>query len=414
MASSTRIGERDGDICVGLMSGTSADAIDAAVVRITGAGASARLELLGFSAIPLPREIRQELFLLFEQAERAVERLCSLNVVLGELFAEAAVLACQQAGVPLDQIFVIGSHGQTVWHQPERDPSLPISTPSTLQIGEPAVIAERTSARVMANFRAADIAAGGQGAPLVPYFDWVTLRHPERSRAIQNIGGIANVTYLPAGGDIEGVRAFDTGPGNALIDGMVTLLTGGTATFDQDGRLAIQGRVDEELLARLMADPYLDRPPPKTTGRERYGLPPCRQLLEETGLPEGVLVDPETPAPLRQRALDLVTTVTAFTARSIAEACRRWLPPVDEVIVSGGGSRNPVLMSMLRAALDPVPVVTLETYGIDSKAKEAMAFALLAHDGLLGLPTNIPGATGARRWVALGTLTSPIGIAVQA
>ena len=168
---------------------------------------------------------------------------------------------------------------------------------------------------------------------------------------------------------------------------------------------------DEELLARLLADPYLDRPPPKTTGRERYGLPLCRRLSEESGLPEGALADPAAPFSLRQRALDLVATVTAFTARSIAEAYRRWLPPIDEVIVSGGGSRNPALLSMLRAALDPVPVVTLETYGIDSKAKEAMAFALLAHDGLLGLPTNVPGATGARRRVILGTLTPPIGIA---
>ncbi|MCM8749991.1 anhydro-N-acetylmuramic acid kinase [Thermomicrobiaceae bacterium CFH 74404] len=410
MASPAGTTARHGDICVGLMSGTSADAIDAAVVGITGAGATARLELLGFGTMPLPPEVRRELFLVFDQAERAVERLCSLNVVLGELFADAARTACRQAGVPLAQVFVIGSHGQTVWHQPERDSTVPISTPSTLQIGEPAVIAERTGVPVMANFRAADIAAGGQGAPLVPYFDWVTLRHPERSRAVQNIGGIANVTYLPAGGDIEDVRAFDTGPGNALIDGVVTLLTGGTATFDADGRLAAQGSIDEGLLARLLADPYLNRPPPKTTGRERYGLPLCRRLLEETGLPEGALADPAAPFSLRQRALDLVATVTAFTARSIAEVYRRWLPPIDEVIVSGGGSRNPALLSMLRAALDPVPVVTLEAYGIDSKAKEAMAFALPAHDGLLGLPTNVPGTTGARRQVILGTLTPPTGI----
>lgn len=410
MASPAGTTAREGDICVGLMSGTSADAIDAAVVRIAGAGATAHLELLGFSTVPLPPEVRRELFLVFDQAERAVERLCSLNVVLGELFASAALVACRQTGVPLDQVFVIGSHGQTVWHQPERDPTLPLSAPSTLQIGEPAVIAERTGARVMANFRAADIAAGGQGAPLVPYFDWVTLRHPGRSRAVQNIGGIANVTYLPAGGDIEDVRAFDTGPGNALIDGVVTLLTGSAATFDADGRLAAQGSIDEGLLARLLADPYLDRPPPKTTGRERYGLSLCRRLLEETGLPEGVLAGPAAPAPLRQRAFNLVATVTAFTARSIAEAYRRWLPPIDEVIVSGGGSRNPVLLSMLRTALEPIPVVTLEAYGLDSRAKEAMAFALLAHDGLLGLPTNVPGATGARRRVILGTLTPPIGI----
>ncbi len=394
--------------CIGLMSGTSADAVDAALVRISGAGETARVELVAFVSRPLPAAVRRALFLLFEQAERSVERLCSLNVVLGEQFAEAALLVCRQAGVPLDRVLVIGSHGQTVWHQPEADPSLPLSVPSTLQIGEPAVIAERTGVPVMANFRAADIAVGGQGAPLVPYFDWVMLRHPARSRAVQNIGGIANVTYLPAGGTVEEVRAFDTGPGNALIDGLVTLLTDAGQTFDRDGQLAARGRVDEQLLGRLLADPYLHRPPPKTTGRERYGLLFCRRLLEEAGLAPGVLADPAASPAQRQRALDLVATVTAFTAASIAESYRRWLPPVDDVIVSGGGSRNPVLLATLRRMLAPLPVATSEEYGIPSQAKEAMAFALLAHDGLLGLPTNVPGATGARRRVVLGSLTPPV------
>lgn len=394
-------------LCIGLLSGTSADAIDAALVRITGAGPTARLELLAYEARPFPVPVRQELLLLFEQAPPAIARLATLHVVMGELFAEAAIALCQRVACPLSAVFVIGSHGQTVWHQPEPDPALPVAARTTLQIGDPAVIALRTGVPVVADFRAADVAAGGQGAPLTPYFDWVVLRHPERNRAVQNIGGIANVTYLPAGGGLDDLLAFDTGPGNLVIDGLVQLLTGGTRAYDRDGALAARGRVDRQLLDRLLADPYLAAPPPKTTGRERYGLPFARRLLAETGVPERALSDAATPPASRQRALDLIATATAFTAHTIALSYQRWLPPVDEVIVSGGGARNPLLLATLRRLLAPAPVVPLETLGLDSKAKEAMLFALLAHDACFGLPTNVPRATGAHRAVTLGSLTPP-------
>jgi anhydro-N-acetylmuramic acid kinase len=395
-----------GRLCVGLISGTSADGIDAALVRIGEAGAAARVELVRFVSVPYPTEVRDELLALYaDDAPRAVARLCSLNAVLGELFAAAALEVCRQAGVPADALHVVGSHGQTVWHQPLADPAVPLSVPSTLQIGEPAVIAERTGATVVADFRTADMAAGGQGAPLVPYFDWVVLRHPARSRAVQNLGGIGNVTHLPAGGGLDAVRAFDTGPGNMVLDGLVTQLTDGAAAFDRDGELAAAGQVDDRLLATLLADPYLDQPPPKTTGRERYGLPFCRDLLRTAGVAEGTLVPGADTSPeVRRRAHDLLATATALTARSIADAYRRWLPGVDEAIVGGGGSRNPTLLRMLREALAPVPVLPAEDVGIDGRAKEAMAFALLAHDGLAGLPTNVPAATGARRAVSLGKL----------
>jgi len=396
-------------LCIGLLSGTSADAIDAALVRIRGAGPEAQLHLLAYRARPFPPLVRRELFQLFEQAPPALERLCTLHVILGELFAEAAMTLCRAAGCSLDEVFVIGSHGQTVWHQPAPSSLLPLAARGTLQIGDPAVIAQRTGVPVVADFRAADMAAGGQGAPLTPYLDWVVLRHPTRHRAIQNIGGIGNVTYLPASAPREDVFAFDTGPGNMVIDGVVQLLTTGELDCDRNGALAAQGRVDRVLLERLLADPFLDQPPPKTTGRERYGLPFARQLLNEFDLPAGILHDPHVPATLRQRACDLVATVTAFTAHAIAESYRRWLPPIDEVVVSGGGARNPSLMRVLRDLLAPVPVVPAEALGLDSAAKEAMLFALLAHEACFGLPTNVPSATGARHAVTLGSLTPPNG-----
>ncbi|MEA2516064.1 MAG: anhydro-N-acetylmuramic acid kinase [Thermomicrobiales bacterium] len=403
------VGTGDGRLCVGLISGTSADGIDAALVRIAGAGDGAHLQLVAFVSTPYPTEVRDELLALYaEDAPHAVARLCSLNALLGELFAEAALDVCRRAGVPPTDLHVIGSHGQTVWHEPGPDPAWPLSRTSTLQIGEPSVIAERTGAPVVADFRVADVAAGGQAAPLVPYFDWVVLRHPTRNRAVQNIGGIGNVTSLPAGCDLDAVRAFDTGPGNMVLDGLVTLLTGGTATFDRDGALAAAGTADPTLLDTLLRDPYLDAPPPKTTGRERYGLAFARRLLHDAGLREDLLApDSEATPEERQRARDLLATATAFTARSIADAYRRWLPQPDDVLVGGGGSRNPTLMRLLRDELAPVPVAPIDTLGVDGRAKEAMAFALIAHDALAGLPTNVPGATGARRAVTLGKLVPP-------
>jgi anhydro-N-acetylmuramic acid kinase len=399
----------EGKLCIGLISGTSADGVDGVLVRIAGAGSNVKMDLLGHAFVAYPAEIRRELFLVFEQAKGAVARLCSLNFVIGDILAETALEACRKTGVLTDAIYVIGSHGQTVWHEPPSGDLSPPTVPSTLQIGEPAVIAERTRCKVVADFHPADISAGGQGAPLVSYFDWAVLRHSENHRAIQNIGGIANVTYLPPDAGLEDVRAFDTGPGNMLIDGVVSLLTEGAADCDWDGEIAARGTVDQTLLARLMQDPFIQKPPPKTTGRERYGLSFSSSLIRETGLREGVLgTSGSASSEEKQQAMDLLATVTALTAQSVADAYRRWLPSVDEVIVSGGGAKNPTLMRNLREALAPSLVTSLDEHGIDSKAKEAMAMALLAHDALQGLATNVPGATGARRRVTLGKAV-PVG-----
>jgi anhydro-N-acetylmuramic acid kinase len=393
-------------ICIGLISGTSVDGIDVAVVRIAGNGQGTAPDLLAFETVPYPDEVRAELLGLYDDQSNAVQRLCSLNVVVGECFAEATLAVCARAGIDLADVEIIGSHGQTVWHQPEPDPSVPLSTPSTLQIGEAAVIAARTGAPVMADFRVADMAVGGQGAPLASYFDWAVLGDRNKSRCVQNIGGIGNLTWLLAGGGVDDVIAFDTGPGNILIDGLVTLLSGGHETFDRDGWLGAAGTVDDARLASLMRDSYLDEAPPKTTGREYYGMAQCREMLVDAGLPEGALDGSNPDEAVRQRALDLIATATAYTARSIADSYRRWLPRLpDEVLVNGGGSRNPTLMQMLGDALAPIPVMATDAVGYDGDAKEAIAFALMAHDSLAGLPTNVPGATGASRAVPLGKLT---------
>ena len=371
------IARKDPRLVVGLISGTSADGVDAALVEITGTGLGARFKLIAGLTRPLEAADRDELFRLFDPSTGTVDRLCRFNFRLGELFADAALAVIAAAHLEPKRVDLIGSAGQTVWH-------IPAPHGATLQIGEPAVIAERTGVPVVADFRVADMAAGGHGAPLVPYFDLVAYRHPAKSRAVQNIGGIGNVTHLPAGGGPEAVLAFDTGPGNMIIDGLVTALTGGRETFDRDGAMASRGRVDEAWLAELLNDPYFKQPPPKTTGREVYGRPFAERLLAEA----------------RRRRLaadDAVATVSALTAESIVRAYRDFLMSrggLDEVILGGGGAYNLFLRRRIAEGLRR-PVYVSEDFGVNGKLKEAMAFALLASDAVAGLATNVPGATGA-------------------
>jgi anhydro-N-acetylmuramic acid kinase len=376
-------------ICVGLISGTSLDGIDVAICRIDGHAQEADVELLLFDTVAYPDAVRAELLKLYEDQENAVARLCALNVVVGQCFADACADVMSRAGIEGSHIEVIGSHGQTVWHQPVSDPENPLIVPSTLQIGEASVIAAKTGAPVMADFRVADMAVGGQGAPLAPYLDWAIFSDPALSRCVQNIGGIGNVTWIPGGGAVDDVIAFDTGPGNMLMDALVTRLTDGRQTFDANGAIGMQGTVDGDLLAQLLTDPYLDEAPPKTTGREYYGSAMVDEILSK-----------------REISPDVIATATAFTAHSIADAYRRWLPELpDEVYINGGGARNPLLMRMIGDALDGIPVRATDDLGVDADGKEAVAFALMAHDALAGYPTNIPGATGATRAVPLGKLT---------
>ena len=369
---------------VGLMSGTSADGIDAALVEVEGAGPGTRVNLLAFQTLPMHNTLRQGVFSLFGP-EATLDELCQLNVALGEAFAQAALEVIRTAGLAPRAVDLIGSHGQTVRHLPKGSPA------STLQIGEPAVIAQHTGIPTIADFRPADMALGGQGAPLVPLVDFLLFGHGLRGRALLNIGGIANATILPAGGEAAQAWAFDLGPGNALIDGAAVRFSGGREPCDRDGRGAAAGQVDEALLTELLAHEFLYLPPPKSTGREQFGAAFLEELFSRHRL---------EPA-------DWLATLTAFTARSIAEGLARFAlgrTAVDEVWVSGGGAHNPVLMARLRADLPGMKVGSLDELGIPVDAKEAVAFAVLANETLMERPGNLPAATGARGPAVLGKI----------
>jgi anhydro-N-acetylmuramic acid kinase len=390
----TLIRRKDRRRVVGLMSGTSADGVTAVVTEIMGSGVDTGIEISGFRTYPYPPDLREAVFDLFGPESSTVDRICEMNFVLGEFFAECAVKAVEACGLALDEVDLIGSHGQTIHHLPRSREAFGYGSRSTLQIGEAAVIAGRTGVPTVADFRKADIAAGGEGAPLTPYLDFVLHRHPSRSRVLQNIGGIANLTYLPAGAGAEDVIAFDTGPGNMVIDAVVRRYTGGSLTFDEDGRIASRGSVDERLLDQLLAHPYFEREPPKTTGREEFGEAFTMRAVREA---EDAGLEPD----------DVVATVTALTVESISEAYRGLLyngSDIDEVYVSGGGAKNNFLMESLSSRLDPIPVLEYDSLGIPGEAKEALLMAMLANEHVSGNPANLPRATGARRAVVLGSL----------
>jgi anhydro-N-acetylmuramic acid kinase len=311
-----------------------------------------------------------------------IDEVCEVNVLLGEAFADAAGLAIRQTGVKAD---LIASHGQTVWHQ-----VAPGHTRSTLQLAEPSVIAERLGVTTVADFRPRDVAAGGQGAPLASWGDALLFGDGQLSRAVQNIGGIGNVTWVPPGGQWEAMLAFDTGPGNALIDHAVWRLSSGMQRYDMDGSMAAAGRVDDEQLAELLDHPYFPAQPPKSTGRELFGAQ---------------LVDPFIDRCLARgmKPADIVATLTAFTAHSIADQYRRFLPGrPDEVVIGGGGSRNPVLMQLLSELLDPAQIRLHEEFGLPSLGREAVYFALMGHEALHGRPNTVPSCTGATHSVVMG------------
>jgi anhydro-N-acetylmuramic acid kinase len=317
---------------------------------------------------------------------------CRLDALLGELFARAATHVATQAGISLAAVDLIGSHGHTVQHLPEPLTMTGIPVRATLQLGEPGVIAERTGVTTVAHFRARDVAAGGRGSPLVSYVDYLLFRNRSRGRLVINIGGVASLTAIPAGAGPERVIGFDTGPGNMVIDGLVAHLTGGREAFDHGGRYARRGTVSEPLLRRLLEHPYFRKPPPKSCGREEFGRPLLERIIGENRT---------------VGANDLIATATRLTAESIADACRRFVMPqnvYEEAIVSGGGARNEALLEWIRRAIPELTIKLSDEYGLPSAAKEAIAVALLASETLLGVPNNLPAATGASRAVVLGSI----------
>lgn len=384
-------------LVIGLSSGTSVDGIDAALTDIRGGGSRVHIQLIAYRTVAYPRGVRERVLALQSPSGRPIEEICRLNAYLGELFADAARRIAAAARVPLRRVALIGSHGQTVAHQPVPVREGRFRVASTLQIGEPAVIAERTGVTTIGDFRPRDIAAGGQGAPVTPLIHHVCFAHARRNRLVVNLGGITNVTWLPAGARTDGVSriaAFDTGPGNMLIDGLMERFTRGREVMDRSGRAAGGGTVADDLLRTLLRHPFLRRRPPKTTGRETFGAELIERIVRDA-------------ARARIKSRDVLATVTAFTARSIAQAYERFLRPsgrVHDVIVGGGGVYNATLLAELRRAFHPASVGTMAAHGVAPKAIEAMAFALLAYLAARGEPNNVPSATGAKRAVVMGKL----------
>ena len=403
-------------LVLGLMSGTSADAIDVVLARISNAPPHLNAKLLNHTSINFPPQLRKGILRVAEQQPISAGELSQLNFRLGETLAEAALTACRRFRSVPKKIALIGSHGQTIFHQGQPVPYLGRRT-SSLQIGEAAIIAARTGITTVADFRPADIAEGGQGAPLVPYADYLLYRHAKLGRVFLNLGGIANITVIPANAKPSQVFAFDTGPANMLIDALVAHFTHNRQRYDQDARLAQQGRAIPALLDELMRDPYLKLAPPKSTGREYYGRTYLEKLLR-------------LGQRYKAKSNDLIRAATIFTALSIVDALNRFVLPktkIHQLIVSGGGTQNPLIVTQLQAALgsavvgardtrarlrttrhSPSPrieVVPSSQLGVPEDAKEALAFALMAYETFHQRPSNIPSATGARGPAILGKIS---------
>ncbi|MDT8447943.1 MAG: anhydro-N-acetylmuramic acid kinase [bacterium] len=361
---------------LGLMSGTSLDGLDMGLFEISGSGAQVQMKQLAFETADYPADLRRAIMDAF-RGDTA--QLCRINVELGRFYASRCLDFCARVGQP----DVIGMHGQTLWH---------IHGHSSLQSGESAVLAQAMGKVVIHDFRLADIAAGGAGAPLAPYLDRVFFQSPTEARAVQNLGGIGNVTFLPKDPSAP-LIAFDTGPANGILNEAVYLLTHGRESFDRDGALAAQGQVDEALLDSLSAEPYFAMRPPKSTGREDFGRDYVQRIISRWG---------------HLSHADLLCSLTALVARSIARAYKDFLPRVERVYLCGGGQHNPLLVAQLTQALaprmvEPLPVVP----AFDGDSKEAAFFALFAHERLNGHPTNVPEVTGAKRLVSMGKITLP-------
>jgi len=393
-------------LVAGLMSGTSADGIDVAVAEITGKGWKTRVRLKAWGAVPYPATVRRRILEIAGGAPIAAADLSQMHFLLGELFARACRNVCSCNGIGMDSLELIGSHGQTVYHQGHRSACCGFAVQSTLQIGEPAVIAERTGVTTVADFRPGDVAAGGQGAPLVPFFDYLLYRHLHRGRIVLNLGGIANLTAIPAGGSPEEVIAFDTGPGNMLLDALAVRASKGRLRYDPKGRMAARGTVSEVVVERLLRQAYFRRPPPKTAGREQFGPQFIVKYLLNYRMQQIVSI------------YDAMATAAAFTAASVARGMADFvLPrfPVQECIVSGGGVKNLFLMEQLHRRIQNLPqrngrhrastairVLSSDTAGVPADAKEALAFAVLAYQTVHGQPSNLCAATGAHHPVVLG------------
>lgn len=390
---------------IGLMSGTSADGIDAALIGIKGKGPGCKVNLLSFKKFPFPEGLQKLIHKASTPEYGRVDLICHLNFLMGELFAEAAIGVVKKTGYKMEDIDVIGSHGQTIYHIPTGVKSSEFGVwsselnrksqiASTLQIGEPSIIAERTGVTTIADFRTRDMAAGGLGAPLTPFAHYMLFKDGDIGKAVNNIGGISNLTFIPAGGGLDDLVAFDTGPGNMLIDSIVNIITKGEMSYDNNGKIALKGKICEKLLEKLMAHPFIKKKPPKSTGREEFGYNEALKIFR-------------TAKRHRLSDEDIVATVTGFTAKSIAESYHRFIlnkHHLSEIILCGGGAKNPAIIKMIKNYMKPIKVNTSDRYGFPPEAIEAIAFAILGYAAVIGIPSNLPQVTGAGKKVVMGKI----------
>ena len=385
---------KNSKLVVGLMSGTSLDGVDAALVKIVRSEEVFSLDLRHFISTPYPDKIRQALLSVASGQPVPASFISHLGMLLGGLYSRAVIEVCRAVGLPLEQLDLIGSHGQTIFHQSEPSDFCGQLIASTQQIGEAAILVEKTGVTTVSDFRPSDMVAGGTGAPLIPLVDFLLFRDPQRGRVLLNLGGIANLTLLPPACEISEIRAFDTGPGNMVIDALVRRLGADSNEFDTGGRLALSGKLIPALLQSLLTDDYFSRQPPKSAGREEFGEAFVERMLAAAG-----------PA----STSDLICTATELTARTIGDAvvdtattasCR-W----DQLLVSGGGIHNAYLMRRLQELLPHLKVAPTDSMGIPADAKEAIGFAVLANETLELAAGNVPSATGARHPAILGKVT---------
>jgi anhydro-N-acetylmuramic acid kinase len=380
-------------LIVGLMSGTSLDGIDAVLLRVWGSGVQTKFKQLAFVHRSFPQGLQRLLLKSSDPATSRVDDIARLNMLLAQLYADAVRAVARRGRVELSQIGLIGSHGQTIQHLPNPVRLFRKTVRATFQIGDPSALVALTGIPTVGDFRVADMAVSGQGAPLVPYFDWLVFRSKTKNRLLLNIGGIANVTVLSKNCSIDRVRAFDTGPGNMVIDGLMQNLYG--KPFDRDGKIARKSMIVLDLFRWMKSRPYLRRSPPKSTGREMFGETFVNEILKRGK---------------RYEREDIIATVSAFTPFAVHDACKRFVEKqmtVDDVIVSGGGAHNTFFIDELRRYFGRNSVRLIDEFGIPTSAKEAICFAILANETMAGHPTNIPGVTGARRAVVLGKICKP-------
>lgn len=382
-------------LVLGMMSGTSLDGIDAVLVRISGGPPKISYSLQGHTHIPFAKTIREALLRVAEQSPQSPADFSQLNFRLGSVYAEAALAACRKFRIAPHKLNLIANHGQTIFHQGQPIPCLGTPTASTWQIGEASLIAAKTGITTVSDFRPADMALGGQGAPLVPYADYLLYRHTNFGRVSLNLGGIANVTVLPRNAKPSQVFAFDTGPANILVDALVSHFSRGRESFDRNAIRAISGRSISALLNELLRDPYLKLRPPKSTGREYYGRDYVKKLI---ALGRRYRATPN----------DLIRCTTLFTSLSVADALHRFVLPkikIHQLIVSGGGAKNPLMLAQLAALLPDIEILSSSQLGVPEDAKEALAFALMAYETVHQRPSNLPSATGARGPAILGKIS---------